>query len=209
MRLTRPLETALKCWIQALLSAPPRTIAFVPELPPVVIFTDGCCDPETGWAGIGAVCFDRFTGTREAFGVAIPEEFMAVMRAECGYKQLIAQAEILPVLAAKIRWKSLLTMSRHRRVIFFLDNDAARYGLIKGYSPTRTSAWLLSEAWRLDEGSGVTAWFDRVPTKSNCADGPSRLDFSRLWALGDGGTSVVSPPPFWDELFRRRVSVGA
>ena len=34
---------------------------------------------------------------------------------------------------------------RSRRIVLFVDNDAARYGVMKGYSPSEASAWLLTE----------------------------------------------------------------
>lgn len=133
---------------------------------------------------------------------------MEFMIKECNYEQVIAQLEIIPVIAARLKWSHLLRASGSRRVFLYLDNDSARYGLIKGYSPTRFSAWLLTEAWRLDEQTGAVTWFERVPSKSNCSDGPSRLDFSKLCKLLDGETRIVSSPPMWDELFRRHEIVG-
>ena len=79
---------------------------------------------------------------------------MKVLQEERDSEQLIAQAEPLPVLAAKQKWADLLSKTGGRRVIHFVDNDAARFGLIKGYSPTRSSAWLLSEIGRVEERLG-------------------------------------------------------
>ena len=133
---------------------------------------------------------------------------MQCMREQCLSDQLIAQAELLPVIAARIKWEALMKASGSRRVLYFLDNDSARFGLIKGYSPTQFSAWLLTEAWRQDEQSGAMSWFERVPSKSNCADGPSRLDFTRLSELLDGNVSRVDPPKMWEELHRRHKMFG-
>ena len=207
--LSPQLAAALRCWGRSILTAPPRSIVFGIEDPPLLVFTDGHCDQEKVTAGIGAVIFDPITGTKEAFGAAIPEPFLNVLREEGHTNQVIAQAEILPVIFARVKWNHLMTAAGGRRVLWFVDNDAARYGLIKGYSPTRASAWLLSEAWRHDEKSGAVSWFERVPSKSNCADGPSRLDFSRLGGLFGGGTREVSSPDIWDELLRHRIEVGA
>ena len=62
----------------------------------------------------------------------------------------------------------------------FVDNDAARYGVIKGYFPSKASAWLLTELARLDMELGCAVWVDRVASASNPAVGPSRLEFGRV-----------------------------
>ena len=56
----------------------------------------------------------------------------------------------------------------------YVDNEAAKYGLIKGSSPTRDSAWLINEFWRWEADQESFTWFERVPSASNCADDPSR-----------------------------------
>ena len=60
-----------------------------------------------------------------------------------------------------------------RRVLQFVDNDAARHG----YSPSVASAAILCETWRLEVALGSLSYFCRVPSSSNLADGPSRLAF--------------------------------
>ena len=206
-RVTPPLEAALRGWIRAIGEAPPRSLVFHSDAPPVIVFTDGCC--EDGWAGIGAVMIDPLTRTAKAFGTAIPTDFFGMLMEDSQSEQLIGQAELLPVIAARLKWRTQLSQTGSRRIVYFVDNDAARFGLIKGYSPSRTSAWLLTEAWGLDEKSGAVSWIDRVPSKANIADGPSRLEFSRVHAVMGGRIKVVSPPDMWSELRRRRVIVGA
>ncbi len=66
----------------------------------------------------------------------------------------------------------------------FIDNDAARFSLIKGTSPTQDSAWLTGEFWRREAKAQAFSWFERVPSPSNPADGPSRLQ-----AVSDLGTN--------------------
>ena len=90
----------------------------------------------------------------------------------------------------------------------FIDNDGARFGLIKGYSPTRPSAWLIGEFWAEEAKAQAVSWFARVPSQSNCADGPSRLDFSRLKDIKGWRVIQVPPPSFVAELLRRQEEVG-
>ena len=65
----------------------------------------------------------------------------------------------------------------------YIDNEAAKYGLIKGNSPTRDSAWLINEFWKQEADMESYSWFERVPSASNCADDPSR---------GKGADTVVA-----------------
>ena len=59
-------------------------------------------------------------------------------------------------------------------MLVFVDNEAARCALVKGYSPVRSAAQLLGEAWLQLARSGAAAWFARVPSEGNPADAPSR-----------------------------------
>jgi len=63
---------------------------------------------------------------------------------------------------------------KHRCCLHYIDNEAARCGLIKGYSPGRDNAFLNHLFW-VEEGRPLCfTWFDRVPSPSNIADPPSR-----------------------------------
>ena len=64
---------------------------------------------------------------------------------------------------------------RGRRYIHFVDNNAAKDGLIKGLSKSVFSTELLDLFWELEVESGSFGWFERVPSPSNISDGPSRL----------------------------------
>ena len=93
---------------------------------------------------------------------------------------------------------------RERRVIWFVDNDAARHALIKGASPSGPSAALAGAFWSNEERLGSFSWVERVPTQCNPADGPSRLFFQdavssapryvrlgRSCSCGASGSSIV------------------
>jgi hypothetical protein len=87
-------------------------------------------------------------------------------------KQTIGQAEMLPVILARMKFRSLLN---GRRVVYFIDNDSARMVFVKGTSDS-TCSQRMADIMVRDEGLEQTfAWFARVPTLSNPADGPSRL----------------------------------
>ena len=103
-------------------------------------------------------------------------------------KQVIGQAELFPLLVARLTWSERL---RGRSVIFFIDNESARIAAIKSYSPVLPSLRILMQCIGIDFELGISPWHARVPTCCNIADGPSRLDFSMAISLV--GARVVPP----------------
>jgi hypothetical protein len=92
--------------------------------------------------------------------------------------------------------------------ITFIDNDSARFGLINGYSPVMSSAKLINESWLEDARLSASSWFARVPTASNVADAPSRLDFEELMRIPGSTFYPVSLPgrgcgESWDVIVAR------
>ena len=83
----------------------------------------------------------------------------------------MGQAEILLVLFARKLWADVV---RDRTALYFIDNDAARYGLIRGQSAEPQSMTMLTKFWDLDAREPTIPWFARVPSFSNPADEPSR-----------------------------------
>ena len=103
-------------------------------------------------------------------------------------KQVIGQAEIFPVLVAKLTWGEKL---KGRRVIFFLDNESAKIALIRAYSPVLASLKLVMESSAWDFHNNCSAWYARVPTCCNIADEPSRMVIGEF--LLKLGVKVVRP----------------
>ena len=128
------------------------------------------------------------------FGIRISARIVNRWAGQNKKKMLINQAELFPALLARTTWSSHL---RERKCIHFVDNDGCRDALIKGYSPVECSGHLLGAVWSVDEALQMYSWFCRVPSESNVADGPSRLDFQNLEALGATRCEVVFPDN-WD-----------
>ena len=87
---------------------------------------------------------------------------------------MIGQAELFPVLVAKRTWAKDLC---GRRVIYFIDNEAACPGLVKAYSLVLPSLGIIMDCLTWDYANNSDSWYARVPSESNVSDGPSRLDF--------------------------------
>ena len=65
-------------------------------------------------------------------------------------------------------------------VIVYIDNEAALSALIRCKSPSTVVASLLMDLCDFEDSSGIHLWFERIPSKSNPADAPSRLVFDHL-----------------------------
>jgi hypothetical protein len=164
----------------------------------VYIFTDGSCEPDaqaaTGVsAGYGAVMFDPEDGALETFGAYIQPDLMHILTDGWDKMQIVGQSELVPCVAAKQVWRKRL---RGRLVFHYIDNEAAKCGLIKGTSPTRDSAWLINELWAKEAEQGSHSWFERVPSASNCADDPSRGRARDVKVAGRKATLMRLPARF-------------
>ena len=101
----------------------------------------------------------------------MPEDRLSSWRQRASglVEQVIGQAEIFPVLASLRTWQLAL---RGRRVVVFIDNDSARFSLIRRFSPVLVSMELIVEVGTEAARMSTCLWFERVPTLSNPADGP-------------------------------------
>merc|ERR1711951_278306 len=106
----------------------------------------------------------------------------------------MGQLEIFAGPVALDTWSDSLA---EQDVIHFVDNDSAVSCLVKGYSPQVDLVALVGDYWLRCAALSLGTYVDRVESKSNIADGPSRADFSFLFALG-----AVFVPPVVDRLLR-------
>ena len=161
-------------WQEFFRDAAPRRVPVGPVAPPVLLFVDGAVEGE-GFddVGIGAVIVvpraggsDRVEYFSAKAGPALVAEWRGGVRA-----QVIEQAELAPAAAAMTTWGEAV---RGRHVLVFVDNNGARAGLVKGISRAKESAQLVEDFWRLVAKLGAFVWVERVPSRSNPADAPSR-----------------------------------
>lgn len=73
------------------------------------------------------------------------------------------------------------------------DNNAASACLIKGYSPKVDFSELVGVYWLAAASYKVSIYIDRVESKSNLSDGPSRFDHELLFRLGSGRVTPRIP----------------
>ena len=159
--------------LRILQKAGDRRVNLWSEQPPVVLFTDGACEEKGSLVTHGAVIIDVASQTKEFFGDHVPAHLVQQWR-NTGRSQLIFFAELYPILIARRTWAKVL---RNRRVLIFVDNEAAKAALIRNYSPLLDAAHMLSEIADLDVQLECFPWYCRVPSKSNFSDAASRLAF--------------------------------
>ena len=117
----------------------------------------------------------------QAFGAKLTKEAAERLVTKPGQRQVIGQAELLPILVAKTIWSELI---KNEKVIHFVDNDSARLAMIKGYSPVFTSLRIITACSHRDAWNRTSSWYAQVPTKSNIADEPSRMMKVELNKMG-------------------------
>ena len=145
-----------------------------------MVFSDGACEGETEKVGtLGAVLFDPEGQACEFFSETLDNSWMRFLLEES--KHPIFEIELLAVLVALNVWEPKL---RYCQCVFYLDNAAARGSLIAGATPSSTGSSLVSEFVRIEMRGQIKVWFARVPTSSNVADKPSRLEVTELVTEG-------------------------
>ena len=155
--------------------ARPRTLrAFSSET--VYLFTDASQEGEAGLRmGLGAVLFNQQGNILAWFGISLPQEPAEVLVA--GKQKVINELESLAVLLSFVLCEAFI---KERHIMCYLDNEAARITLLKMTSDSETLSLLAHTCSLLEEAMGMFAFYGRVPSKSNVADAPSRLDFRGL-----------------------------
>jgi hypothetical protein len=184
-KLSEELSEAIGSIGETLEMSGPRVIKENTGQRPVLVFTDGACEEES--TSIGGVLFHDDDQV-EAFGAEIHPDTLAQWKTKECQKQVIGQAEIYPMAVARVTWAEKL---RGRKVIFFVDNDSARIASIKGYSPVLPSLRIIMENVKWDCIHDCASWYGRVPTSSNIADDPSRMDSLILKTVF--GARIVEP----------------
>lgn len=160
------------------LNAPPVCIESS-SLDTWVVFVDGACEGQNVLTGsIGGVLMAPSGRIVHHFSSRASEPFMKA----CDYSlNPIYELELLPMLVAVLVWGKLFKGSQ---VVFYGDNDAARASFIAGRASTSAGERIMSSFVTHELQLQLKSWFSRVPTSSNIADGPSRLDCQLVEQLG-------------------------
>ena len=183
-QLSDELLLAMDATCSHLQLAIPRTVGPSSSESPIIIFLDGACEDITS---VGAVMITP-DGVCQAFGAVLEPELVASWKTKREQTQVIGQAELFPAIVCRLTWHHFLA---GKKVVYFIDNEAARLGLVKSYSPILPSLDIIMTCIKWDFKFASTPWYARVPTICNLADGPSRMCLDTV--PEHLGCSVVEP----------------
>lgn len=179
---------ALCAYAKSMLTAlGPRLHTLNGERRPVLIFTDGAW--ESGSATAGAILVDG--SFRIGCTIVVPDNLVKHWLEHAG-DQIISQIELWAVVAIRwfFRWKL-----EGRRLISWVDNEAARISAIKASSPSRTMRALTRILADMEVLWPVYSWIERVCSFSNPGDLPSRnrlKEAMQRFQVTDGGVIDVT-----------------
>ena len=127
---------------------------------------------------LGAVLFIPETQRLLYSSQMVPENIINKWHFRQSY---MGQLELLAPPWAIQLWGHIL---QGRSIILFVDNDSAAANLVRGYSPMDDSCTMVGNFWLTASSLKLHVYIDHVESKSNLADGPSRLNFDELKLLG-------------------------
>ncbi|CAE7830851.1 unnamed protein product [Symbiodinium sp. CCMP2592] len=157
--------------IKILVSTPPRFISCDSTgEPPILVWTDGAWEPAKAFAGIGAVILDASSGVSRVFQGQVPERLVVRWREEVG-EQIICEVELYALLMIRACLQNFLS---GKRIIFFIDNDAARSVVLRGQSRSDAMHRLALALSMVEAVAPCISWIERVPSSSNIAEWPSK-----------------------------------
>lgn len=166
--LSHRMRMALKWWAVLLRDAPPRGVLPPPPRPRFEAWTDAALVP---WGLGGVLTKSGSLSSTRFFGVELGGRLGRWLPSAARQTQVIFQLELLAVLLLLRLWGPTLKGSALR---VFVDNEGARCSIISGYTSNPWGARIVAQIWvevaRLD----LSLWVERVPTKENPADFPSR-----------------------------------
>lgn len=189
--ITPTLRTSLLLMKEFLKHSPPRKLKLKQQKQPFLLYTDASDVPgRSPRFGIGAVLIDQ-TGPQPKlfhFSFPVPEQWVQRWVPKETY---MGQLEIVAGPVALYTWANIL---RDTKCLHFVDNDSASASLVKGYSPRSDSCALVGIYWLQASVVPVDLYIDRVESKSNLSDGPSRFDCGLLERLGSKPVTPLIPP---------------
>ena len=120
--------------------------------------------------GLGGVLISSNKSLISWFSMKLSSDMVAQFMAT-GQEVAIAELETVALYMCIQLWNDLL---KSRHVLFCLDNEVTRFGMIKGYSHASMVSRIVNALCIRFEESLILPWFLRVPSSANIADFPSR-----------------------------------
>eukprot|EP00438_Fugacium_kawagutii_P031349 Skav215373 [mRNA] locus=scaffold1391:913158:914213:- [translate_table: standard] len=172
-------------------SAKPRDVLASGVDTPGIVYTDGAF--ENGIATWGALLVDKVTGAKQVLHGLVPQVLVKHWLSTVG-DQIICEVEAYAYMIVRWEFRKFLNQ---RLGICFIDNEAARIGLIKRSSRSLAMFLILAVVSLVEVHFPFAAWVERVPSASNPADWPTRNRVGDLCAATQASDcGDIVPPPF-------------
>ena len=168
--LTPALRRALEFFRTRVLNGPPIEVSrAIGETS--YVFTDGAFEPSSKFPGtIGGILYSGNGCAVGYFSEVVPSDVMRV------YMEFSDNPiYIIELLAAFVAIKLWGRVCNQQFIVSFIDNEASRSALIKAWSDISLANNILRLYVDEEMACGWKPWFGRVPSHSNPADEPSRL----------------------------------
>ena len=185
--LSPQLRTSLQLMIHLMHASPARECHVSGASAPLLLYTDASDIPDRleGRCILGAVLVVPEPSPKLYYtSYTVSSDLVAKWLPRSNY---MGQLELLAAPLAICTWSSIL---KENQILHFIDNDSAAANLVKGYSPLHDSAAIVGDYWLLAAQHKMSIYIDRVASKANISDGPSRNDFSLLQSL----KAIWTPP---------------
>ena len=134
-----------------------------------VILSDASFEADRS-GGLGGVLVSANRSLISWFGIKLSSDMVAQFMTE-DQEVAIAELETIALYMCVSLWNELL---KSRHVLFCLDNEVTRFGMIKGYSHASMVSRIVNALCIQLEESLILPWFLRVPSAANISDFPSR-----------------------------------
>ena len=165
--LNAELKSAIAILLQRVATAEPLCVQPISR-ETWILFTDGACEPDRGWGGIGAVLFGPNGQVAGFFGESVSQDIMGPLLKKS--KNPIFELELAPILISLEQWRSILCGAQ---LACYLDNEGARHTRIRCYAHLEPANAWTAMIVGMESALGLKSWHARVGTSSNIADGPS------------------------------------
>jgi len=117
----------------------------------------------------------------------VKPEYVDRWRVE-GQAQVIGQAELLPIALALCTWPHLF---EDANALFFVDNSSAIDCVVHGISDHHVSLEFAKFFRHKSVELRCGSWLERVPSRGNVADWPSRGELNLMQSMGAARRSFV------------------
>ena len=170
---TDEIKEGLQFICAALAVAKPRRIPLHFPSQNIITFSDGACEGESfSHVTSGASVIEPGPAGNWWFHFEVPEELAHSWRVSGSKSQVIAEAEMFPVLVCRAMFavRGVTVLAVH-----YVDNDGVADGLIRGMSPIVSLRDMLYEYALQESDRNIVSWIARVASASNPGDAPSRM----------------------------------